>query len=487
MVGPTVSRIAEPRDPGFGEEHADDVWVAGVLLGADVRAEVDGLRATVPALGAVQAEQLRRVARIATRCAAAARHQLAASAHVPGQPSEAELVHTVVTMEVMAVLGIGKSTAESLVALAERLVRVLPDTLAALAEGRLDLARVRALAEATVPLSDTDARAVEASVLPTAGAAPWEGPSPRSWRARVERAVVAVDVEAARRRREAAIRGRQVRAWPLGDGTGMFEVVAADVDVAMVDRVLTNLACDRPDVDPATGERLSLDQRRTDAFVDLFRRVESGDELPRVRSCGVREVGLVLHADTFFGDGPAKDAPGEMRGLGAPSPVDPRSAALMAAGDIAGGAGVRVLLVDRDGVLTRTLRLPGRALGLREGEASVSRTDFVAAVRQALHEVPVLETDGYEPTVAIDEHVRTRSTRCTAYDCARCSDRCDLDHTTPWPRGPTSARNLAPRCRRHHVVKTRRLVRVVQHDDGTVSSTSLLGTTVTTAPDPLPG
>ena len=29
----------------------------------------------------------------------------------------------------------------------------------------------------------------------------------------------------------------------------------------------------------------------------------------------------------------------------------------------------------------------------------------------------------------------------------------DLDHTIPWPDGPTDQRNLAPRCRAHHRAK----------------------------------
>ncbi len=71
-----------------------------------------------------------------------------------------------------------------------------------------------------------------------------------------------------------------------------------------------------------------------------------------------REVGIVLHADTLFGDGPGKDAPGELRGLGAPAPIDPHSAAELARTEIEAGAATRVLLVDGDGVLQRTLRLP---------------------------------------------------------------------------------------------------------------------------------
>jgi hypothetical protein len=40
--------------------------------------------------------------------------------------------------------------------------------------------------------------------------------------------------------------------------------------------------------------------------------------------------------------------------------------------------------------------------------------------------------------------------------CRRRADLCDLDHTTPWPTGPTTASNLGPLCRRHHNQKTRR-------------------------------
>ena len=70
-----------------------------------------------------------------------------------------------------------------------------------------------------------------------------------------------------------------------------------------------------------------MDQRRADAVMDLFRRVADGNDLPWMRARREREVGIVLHADTFFGDGPGKDAPGELRGLGAPAPIDPHSAA----------------------------------------------------------------------------------------------------------------------------------------------------------------
>ena len=116
-----------------------------------------------------------------------------------------------------------------------------------------------------------------------------------------------------------------------------------------------------------------------------------------------------------------------------------------------------------------------------------TRDLLTGQVRAALPDLPSLKTDSYEPTVAITDHVRAVHPRCTSYDCARPASRCDLDHDVSWPRGPTSVTNLCPRCRRHHELKTRGLVRTRLHPDGSLTTTTLLGTTITTRPEPLPG
>ena len=224
-----------------------------------------------------------------------------------------------------------------------------------------------------------------------------------------------------------------------------------------------------------------MDQRRVDGFMDLLRRVAFGDQLPQIPAPRDREVGIVVHSDTLFGDGPGKDAPGELRGLGAPAPVDPQSAAELARAQIDAGAATRVLLVDATGNLQRTLRLPKAPTG------GWTRDLLVDQVRKTLPDLPDLHTESYEPTVAINDHVRAVHPRCTSYDCARLASRCDLDHDESWPRGPTCVTNLSPRCRRHHELKTRGLVRTRLHPDGSLTTTTLLGTTVTTRPEPPPG
>jgi hypothetical protein len=446
------------------------------------RRRVARLRATVRRIAAGQVAQLRLVAELAEDCAAHARNELAGVERGWAVPSEEELTHSTVIHELAVTLGIAKHAAERLLELATRLVHVLPGTLAALEAGQIDQARAEVLSDETKLLDDTGARVVEALVLRQVADAdgPWQGLSPRKWRSQIQKAVIHVDHEAARRRREEAIRDRQVRAWPVGDGTGVLQVVAQDSEIAFAEGVLNRIGQEWPAVG-ADGEPLSMAQRRVDGFMNLLRRVDAGDQLPQVRAGREREIGLVLHADTFFGDGPAANDPGELRGLGAPAPMDPHSAAVMARNQIEAGAPTRVLLVDAAGALQRTLRLPKAPPG------GWTRDLLEGQVRTALPDLPSLLTEAYEPTVAITEHVRAVHPRCTSYDCARLASRCDLDHDKAWPRGPTCVTNLCPRCRRHHELKTRGLVHTRLHPDGSVTTTTLLGTTITTRPEPPPG
>jgi hypothetical protein len=253
--------------------------------------------------------------------------------------------------------------------------------------------------------------------------------------------------------------------------------------------VLTDLARARPSTG-ADGGYVTMDQRRADAFVDLFARVRDGKDLPGVPVRRVRELGLVLHADTFFGDGPAAGDPGQVRGLTGHVVLDPVTAREQAQAmlDRAGAAGhgqsgaVNVLLVDWAGILHRVVRVPGAAPA-----GGWTRELLEAAVRAQLGDLPELRCDGYVPTVAIDDHVRARNPWCSGYDCPRRARRCDLDHDVPWPRGPTDATNLGPRCRRQHEIKTRGLVKTRLHPDGSLDNTMLTGLVVTTRPEPLPG
>lgn len=58
----------------------------------------------------------------------------------------------------------------------------------------------------------------------------------------------------------------------------------------------------------------------------------------------------------------------------------------------------------------------------------------------------------YRPPAALARMVRTRHRTCRAIGCRQPIG--DLDHTKPFPAGPTAESNLAGLCRGHHRIKT---------------------------------
>jgi hypothetical protein len=74
----------------------------------------------------------------------------------------------------------------------------------------------------------------------------------------------------------------------------------------------------------------------------------------------------------------------------------------------------------------------------------------------------------YRPSRGLAEFVRARDLTCRAPGCDRPATHCDIDHTIPWPAGPTHAGNLACLCRDHHLLKTFWGWRSEQLADGTL-------------------
>lgn len=88
----------------------------------------------------------------------------------------------------------------------------------------------------------------------------------------------------------------------------------------------------------------------------------------------------------------------------------------------------------------------------------------------------------YRPSRALADRIRMRDLWCRFPNCAVAADRCDLDHTEPWPRGHTHPSNLKCLCRLHHLAKTHCGWLDQQLPDGTVTWTSPAGQTYTTHP-----
>jgi hypothetical protein len=89
----------------------------------------------------------------------------------------------------------------------------------------------------------------------------------------------------------------------------------------------------------------------------------------------------------------------------------------------------------------------------------------------------------YRPSKKLAEFVRCRDLHCRFPGCTKPATVTDVDHTIPWPFGPTCASNLKCLCREHHLLKTFWPGwRDQQLPDGTVIWTDPDGYTSTTHP-----
>jgi hypothetical protein len=95
---------------------------------------------------------------------------------------------------------------------------------------------------------------------------------------------------------------------------------------------------------------------------------------------------------------------------------------------------------------------------------------------------PTAAEDRYAPSRKLAHLVRARTSTCDAPGCGNPAASADLDHTVPWPDGPTDQANLAPRCRTHHRAKQAPDWTVEQLAPGVTRWTLPSGRTHVTAP-----
>ncbi|OBK80851.1 HNH endonuclease signature motif containing protein [Mycobacterium sp. 1164985.4] len=67
---------------------------------------------------------------------------------------------------------------------------------------------------------------------------------------------------------------------------------------------------------------------------------------------------------------------------------------------------------------------------------------------------PISASIGYRPGAKLIEFLQWRDLTCRWPGCDRPVTRCDVDHTVPWPYGPTHPSNTKHYCRIHHLIKT---------------------------------
>jgi hypothetical protein len=344
----------------------------------------------------------------------------------PGLPAISEFA----VDEVAAALRLSRQAAGTRLHVAVEVAERLPATGAALRRGELDLAKVRRIAEATSPLPAEAASLVEQRVLPRAATQ-----TIGQLRASLARAVLAVDPADAAERHRRALADRRVCITPREDGMAeLWALLPADGAVAV--RHALDVLASRS---PGRSDGRTADNRRADALVELA--VLAGRQGGPAR--GVRrdlrpraDVHVTVPADTLLGQ---SDEPGELAGHG---PVPASMARRLAA----------------DGTWRRILTDPVSGAVLDVGRRS------------------------YAPPAALADHVLARDRTCRFPGCRLPAQRCDLDHTVPYPEGPTSAGNLAALCRHHHRLKHLAGWTVEQPEPGVLLWTSPAGHRYRTEP-----
>ncbi len=290
--------------------------------------------------------------------------------------------------------------------------------------GALSARKVQVICDGLIDVSNPAAAALAEQA--SSYAETHTAPELRRWLAR---RVIAADPGMAEIRRARAVADRRVTVTPLPDGVSELYALLPSVLARQVYDSVNTLA-------QAAGhdDIRTMDQRRADALIDL---VVGRAEPPQVT------IQVVVPADTLIGE---SAEPADVAGVG---PVTSAEALGLADG------------TDRDITFRRMLADPD--------------TGYLVDIAERQ----------YRPSAALDRAVRARDRVCRFPGCSRPATRrqgTDLDHTTPWPRGQTTASNLAVLCRHHHLLKHSPGWTAQLHPDGVMEWTSPSGKTFRTEP-----
>ncbi|MGU3654379.1 DUF222 domain-containing protein [Mycolicibacterium sp. A43C] len=353
-----------------------------------------------------------------------------------------------VAAELGAELGISRGRACTLITQGRDLLTRLPVFAQVFAGGGVDLRVLGVILHRCALITDPDIMVVIDAQL--AAAAPsWNALSDERIAELIDWMIIEVDPVAVRRVRETR-RRRHLTVAPVGDGMVEIHGLVDAAKGAVFDQSVEALARTVCPHDPRTHT-----QRRADAVDALALRATS-----IACVCG------------------RQDCPA-------------------AGNETATGQFVIHVLTDRDTVAAAQGSHTGapaktRAPALIPGYGPITveqLADLLPAAR--IRPVPKAEDlgiePGYHPSRGLADFVGCRDLTCRWPGCTVVLARCDIDHTTPWPAGPTHPSNTKLYCRIHHLIKTFHCGpggwTDQQHPDGTLTLTAPNGRVYTTKPD----
>lgn len=352
--------------------------------------------------------------------------------------------------EIAAALGIGTRAASREMRIAETLRERLPRVAALFSAGLISAQLVAVITWRTQLVVDHRIAARIDAVI-AERATTWGTLSATKLDNAIDTIVDAHDPDARRRLRE-AVRERDMQVGKPDDETGTASVFGRllATDAALLDRRLAQMAGEVCDADPRT-----VGQRRSDAVGVIA----AGGHALACR-CGRPECAAagddaranafiinILADPAVLSTEPDPDLPGDDHTASERAP---------AAAFVLGGAVIPApLLADliKGGAAVRTVQTPGP-------DAS----------------------PGYRLSPRRERFVRMRDMTCRFPGCERPAEYCDVDHTVPYPVGPTHPSNTKCLCRLHHLLKTFCGWRDRQTPDGTVTWTAPSGRSYSTHP-----
>ncbi|MCW2747308.1 MAG: hypothetical protein JWP10_450 [Nocardioidaceae bacterium] len=302
--------------------------------------------------------------------------------------------------EMGLVLGFTARAVQNRMAQHRRLRELLPQTWMAWQRGEIDSYRASIIADHVAKLTDQssvirlDARVVERARVGTPAQL-------KSW---LVKFVARAEPDATDARRKQAMADRRVTVVHDPDGVAWIHALVSTPDAARIDAALTRLA-----KQPGADDPRTLDQRRSDVCADLLLGRTDTDGLATISHASA-VIGVTVPVLSLAG---LSDAPGE----------------------------------SLDGQFALSAEV------VRELAAEPNTLFYRIFTDPLGHILDITETGRY-PSRKLRTALEIRDGVCNFPTCSRPASESDMDHDVPHPRGPTSASNLGPLCRRHHRMKT---------------------------------
>ncbi|ORV23765.1 hypothetical protein AWB98_22720, partial [Mycolicibacterium conceptionense] len=336
-----------------------------------------------------------------------------------------------VCAEVSAAMRIARGRAGTQVQHARVLRDKLPQVAARFAVGDIDYRVVRMIIARTGIVDESVWAALDAELAGRAHR--WMRFSERQLRDRIDHWIAQHDPNGVRVPPDLA-QDRFVQVDPGRPGAATIWANVAAEDAVALDQRLDALADTVCEHDPRSRER-----RRADAIGPLARL-----EAQLVCRCGREECpaaqkraaanAAVVHvlAQRATVEG-TSDAPGYLPGYGILPAESVR--------DLAGRATIKPVRVPT------TARSAAAQASESAGTAEATEPRTPVENTGGPTDPSEASEPGYRPSVALSEFIRWRDLTCRFPGCDAPVARCDIDHTAPWPIGPTHPSNTKLYCR----------------------------------------